>query len=212
MLSLLRFLWFVFVVLIVGMAVSLSIARLVLPEMSAYREQLEVLAQERFNYDIRIGSLGASWERFSPVLILHDVMIPAGKVSDETLHIRKVHIHMNLAGSIRKLDWRTHHIELIGFNLSIYRSTDGRWSLTRIPPEITNTHALDFFMEQKRVGFDDARISWIDEQQGGIKRVFNDVKFLILSKQGRRFFFTGNRIAGRAWQGSSDYWKNAGSQ
>lgn len=183
-----KFLWVSCVVLLVSLAVALSVARVLLPEMSQYKGELESLAREQFNYDIRIGSLGASWKRFSPILSLNDVTIPAGSVSDQSLEVREVHVSLDLLNTLRTLSWRTHRIELVGFHLTVYRSVSGQWSLTRKPPESSSPESFRLFLKQKHIGFEDATISWIDEKNSGLRRVIRNVKFNLMNKRQHRRF------------------------
>ncbi|HFD81661.1 MAG TPA: hypothetical protein ENK05_14910, partial [Gammaproteobacteria bacterium] len=75
---LLRFLWWSVAALVVTLAVTLSAARLLLPEMSEYRSQIESLAADYLHRQVRIGSLDAAWHGLSPVLRLKRVVVSGG--------------------------------------------------------------------------------------------------------------------------------------
>ena len=119
------FLWYVIVAVVIGLAVAVSAARLLLPEMSGYRAELEALASSKVPYDIRIGALDAAWQGLSPVLALKDVQVVGDGLPAGVLDVDEIHVAMDLWQSLLAWQWRTRTIDLVGIKLTLYRTLDG---------------------------------------------------------------------------------------
>ena len=62
-------LWLTLAVVLVLLAVCITVMRYSLPYADNYRHQIEQLISERYNANVRIGSLSAGWQKFGPALL-----------------------------------------------------------------------------------------------------------------------------------------------
>ncbi len=112
--SLLRLIWFSFAGLVVSIAVAMSAARILLPQMSAYRAELESVSANYLQRPVQIGALDAAWRGLSPVLRLQQLAIEDERLPGGRLDIREVRVEFDILESLQHLQWRMAGIELIG--------------------------------------------------------------------------------------------------
>lgn len=117
--KLLRLIWFVFAALVVSIAVALSAARILLPQMSAYKQELESVSAHYLNKPVQIGTLNATWQGMSPVLRLQQVVVEDERLPGGRLAVAEVQVVFDILDSLRKLQWRMAGIELIGLQLQV---------------------------------------------------------------------------------------------
>ncbi|MDT8388063.1 MAG: YhdP family protein [Thiogranum sp.] len=147
-------LWWLTVVVVVGLAVALSAARVLLPEMSEYRAQIETLATRFVDRPVQIGSLDADWQGLSPVLKLQRVRVHDAKFPGGSLAVREVHLTLDLFSSLVQRQWRTSRLRVIGAHLSLRSlGTLGNWR---------NLDALAWLWQQGSIALDEISVEWTD--------------------------------------------------
>ena len=105
----LRIFWWCFAAVVVSLAVALSAARLLLPAMSEYREQIESVAQRLVQRPVEIGQLDAAWRGLSPVLRLKQVVIRDSRFPDGVLVVDEVQVGLDVIESA--------HTQLLVFDM-----------------------------------------------------------------------------------------------
>lgn len=111
----LRKVWQLIAVTLVLLAVLVSVFRYSLPYANDYKHDLEVLINEQFNVDLRIGSITASWEGVGPALVLEDVTFDDNNNSPIRLRIDNTSLQINVIESLRFLQLRSDYFVLEGF-------------------------------------------------------------------------------------------------
>jgi uncharacterized protein (TIGR02099 family) len=111
----LRKVWQLVAVTLVLLAVLVSVFRYSLPYANDYKHDLEVLINEQFNVDLRIGSITASWEGVGPALVLEDVTFDDNNNSPIRLRIDNTSLQINVIESLRFLQLRSDYFVLEGF-------------------------------------------------------------------------------------------------
>ncbi len=149
-------LWWLTVVVVVGLAVALSAARVLLPEMSEYRVQIETMATRVVDRPVQIGSLDADWQGLSPVLKLQQVRVHDEKFPGGSLAVQEVHLTLDLFSSLVQRQWRTSRLRVIGAHLSLHSpGTFGSWR---------NLDSLAWLWQQGSVVLDEVSVEWTDER------------------------------------------------
>ena len=166
----------------VTLAVLLSVARVLLPGMSEYKSDLENMAADKIGRQVEIESLDAGWDGLSPVLALKQVQIAGQDVNGDPVTVKKVHLALDLWESLLARRWIMRSIDLVGLDVTLYRLVDGQWSLHESATLNHKAPDLDLFFQQHRLGVRDAQITWIDQMQGGLRRVFHDVEAQLINQ------------------------------
>ncbi len=195
------FLWFLSAAAIVAIAVAVSSARLLLPEMPEYKSDLETLAAQRLQHPVAIGSLSASWRGVSPALSLHNLRIEDGRFENGALEIGEVQVVVDIWRSLRDWRWQTRLLEVRDLSVRIYHQPDGRWSLFDTPAPQTTDDWLEPLLAPGRIGFRDARITVVDLARGGLTRSFRDARFLLTNDGNRHEFSLALDLPGTLGQG-----------
>ncbi|ALO40756.1 YhdP family protein [Pseudoalteromonas phenolica] len=111
----LRKVWQLIAVTLVLLAVLVSVFRYSLPYANDYKHDLEVLINEQFDVDLRIGSITASWEGVGPALVLENVTFDDNNNSPIRLRIDNTSLQINVIESLRFLQLRSDYFVLEGF-------------------------------------------------------------------------------------------------
>lgn len=182
-------LWYGLVGVVISLAVALSLARAMLPNMSGYKSELEQLVSQRVRHDVSIGALDAAWHGISPVLALKSVSVTGADMGHTALEVGEVRIALDVWKSLLSRQWQIGSVDLVGVDLTVYRSTDGRWSLNESPAETGDPARFEPLWALGRVGLKEAKVSVIDQSRGGLTRIFRELE-LRLVNEGRRHRFS----------------------
>ena len=150
------FAWWSIAGVVVALAVMLSAARLLLPGMSEYRVQLQFVAQKVLKRPVSIGSLDADWHGLSPVLKLNQVVVSDKRFPDGELSVNEVHVVLDIIESLRKRQWITAGVRLIGIHLSL--QTD----LTSRGDKQQDFGSLAWLLLQESIAVEDVQLDWSD--------------------------------------------------
>lgn len=180
--------WYFLVATVVGLAVLLSIVRVLLPNMSGYKTDLEELVSKQIGRTVEITGLDAGWSGLSPFLALEQVQINRQDTGGDAIKIQEIHLSLDLWESLLARRWTTHSIELVGLDLTLYRHIDGRWSLNEHATTPDKTPDLEPLLRQNRLGLRDAEITWVDQMQGGMTRVFHKVEAHLINQASKHRF------------------------
>lgn len=148
--------WWTVAAVIVALAVMLSVARLLLPGMSEYRDQIEAVAARVFNRPVSIGSLNAAWRGLSPVLKFDDVVVRDPRLPGGQLGIDRVEVAVDVIDSLLQRRLLTAGVRVIGTVLNL--DTDVRNSKESLPLTVI----LDWLLAQDSVTLRDVQLHWRD--------------------------------------------------
>ena len=151
-----RVLWWTGAATVVALAFALSAARMLLPGMSEYREQVEVLAGELLRRPVEIGSLSAAWWRLSPVLRLQQVVVRDPALPGGRLEVGEVQVGLDVPASLWRGKWLLSGIRVMGVQVSL--KTD----LTAPREQPPGLDAFYLLMRQKNVTLERFTLDWED--------------------------------------------------
>ncbi|WP_199610771.1 YhdP family protein [Flocculibacter collagenilyticus] len=95
-----RKLWQLSAITIVTVAVLISVLKYTLPYADKYRVDLEQFIQQKYNANIRIGHLSASWEREGPAIVLQKLTLRPTEEAPLDLAIKEIRLKIDFWGSL----------------------------------------------------------------------------------------------------------------
>ncbi len=136
-----------------------------MPEIGAWRGQIEQRLSQAIGLRVTLAGLAADWPGLHPRLAidrleLHD---PAGRPA---LVLERVEAEIGWA-SLIYLEPRLHRLELAAPVLDIRRDAAGALHVAGLPMRVDgDMRAADWLLEQRRIVVRDARVIWRDELRG----------------------------------------------
>ncbi|RUO23477.1 TIGR02099 family protein [Aliidiomarina iranensis] len=115
-----RKLWLTAAVILVGLAVLLSIVRFSLPYLDYYRTDIEQQLSERFNQEVQIGSLSATWNGIGPALVLEDLELVVNEGAEARVAIGTLAVGIDFWNSLLQRQVLLNHFSLTGMELDVY--------------------------------------------------------------------------------------------
>ncbi len=164
-------LWQVFLILVVLTAVLVGVARVVLPELSAYRNQAVAWAEEALGQPVSISGMSLHWRGFGPQLILQDAAL-LGTDNSKPLRFTEIRIDFGLLDALLTGVAAPRRITIVGATLRIERRADGSVVIAGLgtpatAPEHGKAAAL---LLPWRLSLQDSELIW-DDQLLGTKRL-----------------------------------------
>lgn len=121
-----NFIFYSIIGLIILVAVALSAARVLIPDVNSYRSYVEDQLAIVLDHPVEIGDLNALISGMTPVLIFHNVRLMSSKDDKELLEIDKIKIGFSIWRSIKERKAVPSVYTIDGVELAIIRQKDGR--------------------------------------------------------------------------------------
>ncbi|WP_281547219.1 YhdP family protein [Pseudoalteromonas sp. PAR1] len=115
----LRKLWQVFAITLVLLAVVVSVVKYSLPYANDYKDDIEVFLYERFDVNLSIGSISASWQGKGPALVIEDISFEDNQTSPIALTIDKASLEVNLWESLKTRQLKSSYFVINGFHADV---------------------------------------------------------------------------------------------
>lgn len=118
-------------VLLLVVAVYVSLGRQLLPYVVNYRADIEAELSASIGQQVQIGSLQGGWNRFNPIISLHQVLIfPAGSsASAQVMLLDNLTLELDSWSSLLSRRWVLADIEVISPEFTLAEQEDGSWQL-----------------------------------------------------------------------------------
>ena len=169
--------------------VVLALRYAVLPQIDAYKDDIERLASRAVGNPVTIDRIYASWSGLRPSLFLGDVVL---RDRDGRQALRLPSVSATLSWwSLASMDVRFDSIELIRPNLDVARTADGRLFVAGIFVDLNKKDdgkGSEWVLGQREITIREGRLQWTDAQRGTPPLVLRDMN-LILRNQWRRHQF-----------------------
>jgi len=127
--SLRRHCWKLLVWFVIGSAVLVSIGRLLAPQADLLRPVVETYLSRALDQPVRIGSVEASWPRWSPRVWLNQLEV--GPVGTPLLAIQRAQLELRLYNLVRPAH-NTLNLAILGLNLVLSQNADGGWTWSMV--------------------------------------------------------------------------------
>ncbi len=165
-------LWYAFVVLVVTVAVGLTVARLVVPEVGTYRARVEASVSASLGQPVRIGGLDARLVGLHPTLILKDVQLLARQSHAPLVRFAELRLELASLASIRARRLVPAGLTVKGARLSVVRSAEGSLSVRglHMPAAAPGAGArlAQWFLERDYLSLEDSTLEWTQEGRHGL--------------------------------------------
>jgi uncharacterized protein (TIGR02099 family) len=185
-------LWMLLLTLLVLIATVLTIARLWIPEVSAYRLEIEQAAGQALNKQVSIGRLQTGWRGFNPVIKLKDVELSDAAGSHETINVREIWMTVDTEQSLAHQQLEVAGIDVIGAEFTVVRDAGGMIYLEGFHSTNDDSQALADLL-QMALSVHDVNVTYIDEASGDPPRRFSEIS-LSLRNQGGTHTLTGHAL------------------
>lgn len=121
-----RLLWLCLVAVLFLSAVLLTAARVWVPSLAEYRNDIATAATTALDRPVTIRRLETTWRGLSPVLKLRDVTIGSTQESRQQLDISEVWIRVDVRHYLAEREVRLSGVDVIGVDLTLARDAQGR--------------------------------------------------------------------------------------
>ncbi|TDY01074.1 YhdP family protein [Thiohalophilus thiocyanatoxydans] len=196
-----RTLWYSLAALVVILAVLVSLFRIFLPDLTAYRADMEQFASTFLDHTVKIESMDARLAGFTPMLIFDDVYMLDKTGEHELVRFEQARLGVALFESIRQGQVVPRDFTIDGIQLAITRQKDGRFSLQGVdvqdlektfqPDQARGSGELsDWLFKRSRLALRNSTILWKDLKQDGETLQFDDVN-LVLRNDNQRHQLNG---------------------
>lgn len=169
--------WYTFVGLIITLAIAISLFRLYLPDVKAYREDIAAFASEVLEQDVRIDSMEAKLSGFTPLIIFDDVYLLDTHSKKEIVHFEQARLTIDLFRSLLKMEVVPESFTIVGVDLGIKRKANGTFSIQGLDfdqlgkqiPLTSNEEESDelatWFFKRSKLAIKNSRIILQDEKK-----------------------------------------------
>lgn len=169
-----NWLWYSAVSLLLLLAVSLSLMRVLLPELDENRKQVEEWVAQFVGQPVTITTLEARLLGLAPSLILHDVALMSSDGDHAIARFEKVHISLDLLDSLFERQLVLDELTVLGARIEVVRQIDGTYTIQGVSvpaasDAVSNAEdtkaVLNWLFSQGRLAIKESELVWRDLQQ-----------------------------------------------
>jgi uncharacterized protein (TIGR02099 family) len=166
----LRFCWTTAAVLIIVAAFLVSIARMLMPLLDDYRDDIERLATQQLGRAVHVDKISASWQGLWPALQLEKLRIMSQDGKATWLQADRIKVSLNVWTVIRERRLDPGRILVHGADIRVRRHEDGSFSLNgeRLLAEKATEQRQDqlirWLFSRSRLGLSDSRLIYQDSR------------------------------------------------
>ena len=163
-------------------AAFLSLRYVVLPNIDAYKSQVEQLASHFVNRSVRIAAIQASWHGLNPRLKLENVVIHNDD-GESALVLPEVNATISWWSALGEL--RLQALELSRPNLEIERDSDGHFFVGGLqidPNKPDDGHGLNWLLAQHEIVIRQGQLRWRDQMRSAPDLNLTDISFVLQNR------------------------------
>ncbi|MCY4281329.1 MAG: YhdP family protein [Gammaproteobacteria bacterium] len=180
-------------------AVAITGARLALPYLEHYQDEVETWASRFLQQTVSVDSLSAEWRGWRPRLLLRGVHLRSPDGTRNIISFDRASVEISPLRSLWKRQPAPRHIVISGLDVSVSRLPDGALQVAGIDlrdPERDNEF-VKWLFGQERIEVQQTRVTWTDYKHRQAAVQFRDAGLLIRT-DGDRGQVTGSaRLPGR---------------
>ena len=149
---------------------------LIMPEIAAYRGEIEQRLSSAIGLPVKIGALTAEWPGLRPRLHISKLQVH-DREGRPALAFDLVDAEIGWA-SLWRLQPRLHRLEIVAPTLEVRRTASGEVFVAGLPVKNDSEgNFTEWLLEQARVVVRDASIVWHDEQRGAPPLALQQLNF-----------------------------------
>ena len=153
--------------MVIVLAVLVGVARLLLPQVPQYREDIQLLAEQATGFKVEFGQLSAGLSVYGPELRLQKTRIIVPDEELEIVYAEEVNISLDLAALVFRRLVLPSHAEIRGVRVDFIRNSEGllfvqgrtlaEWLKTKADGDlqVENIPDTSLWLSDVIVGFDD---------------------------------------------------------
>lgn len=200
-LEFLNILWKTTAVLVVGVAVAVSVVRLLLPGIDRYREPIAHWVSKQIAQPVEFDTITANWQGWTPVIELSNVRLTDADGGKSVTRFARASFALDPIRSLERREVVPGQLVVSGMEISLARSEDGSIRLEGVGEGETavsslRKNALAYWLQtQQQLTIEEAAITWNDDRL--LKPlIFSNVSLEIRSDGRRRQFNGRARLPG----------------
>lgn len=165
------FAWYGTAILLVLLAVTVSVARLVIGSASEYRVRAEEMAGKYLGQPVTINNMDARLLGIKPTLLFKDVSLRETTTLEQLAHFDQIGIALNPLSSLRHLQ-PILDLTIHGANIVIIQQEDGSFRLQGVTLSEKAKSGQGggdlgaWFLSQSRLALENSRIIWRNDKTG----------------------------------------------
>ena len=178
--------WYLFAATVVLMAAIFGIARLLLPLVGDYNQDVEHYATQLAGRPIKIMSLDAEWHGFSPSLVLNNVRVLSQDGSNTILQLSRARLDFDLLGSALSKQVQFKRFALSGADVSLVREASGEIKLAGFesdqlgkPSEDDTAALLQWLFAQGEISLHANNLVYKDLKANAKRHAFSNVSLIL---------------------------------
>ena len=184
---------------IILLAIGISVARVLLPDVQTYRSYIEEQLGTILERPVKIGDMNAFLSGITPVVVFHDVKLMSQTSKQRLLEISKIKIGFSLWRSIHERKAVPSIYTIDGIELAITRKNDGKIliqdvdvaelssSLSEQEPS-NNTELSEWLFNRSSLVIQNSAIIWHDKKRKTKPAYFSDVTLKLKNSLNRHQF------------------------
>ena len=187
------------IAVVILIAVGLSAARVLLPDVQLYRSYVEEQLATILEHPVKIGDLNALITGITPVVIFHDVKLISRSSGKELLEIEKIKIGFSVWRSIKQRKIVPDIYTIDGIELAIIRKKDGKILIQDIDvvelgnvltdqEQSSNTELSEWLFNRSSLIIQNSSIVWHDKKRLTKPTRFKDVTLKLRNSSNRHQF------------------------
>jgi uncharacterized protein (TIGR02099 family) len=112
------------------LALYVSLGRQLVPLVAEYRVEVQDKAAELLNMPVTLGSLEGRWQRLSPQLLAHDVLLGEG---DAAVRLDRLTLVPDVFSSLLARQLRLVAVDFTGVHVGLVQDAEGKWRVDGLP-------------------------------------------------------------------------------
>ena len=167
-------------VIVLLAAVTVTMLRLLLPDIGQYRSEIEAWGSRYMGFPLVIRAIDASWQGWIPNLNLSDIDLLSKAGTDSIIHFDSAQVKLDPIATLLKRRLVPRRLMVSGFDLSVIQQGNGAIIIQGISME-NNTGNTDknelaeWLFKQNRIELQNANIKWIDHRNEQPPLLLTDV-------------------------------------
>jgi len=180
--------WSTFALIVLCAAVFVSAVRLMLPQISDYRDEIESWVSSYMEQPVEIDEIEAEWRGWTPHLRMKGIRLLDATENRVLTRFDQADLTIEILGTIIQRELVPGTLTVSGVELMLLRRPNGAITIEGVAPESAEIpsvrrNALAYWLQnQKNLTIESAKISWRDDHSLIKPVILSDVSLSIRSR------------------------------
>lgn len=187
--------------MLILLALSLTVARLFLPLLSNYKDDLQMQISQVVGQPILVREFDIGWHGLGPRLYLNGVSLRDRSGEKTLIGFDRAYVDISVPASLYRGQVAVSNLTLDGVELRLVRHTDGQLALEGIQPsgeanEQGGTAIFEWLFSQDRLALENSSIYWRDETRDSEILMLDQVSLYLSNENGEHHLNGRVRLPG----------------